>query len=71
MSLKVKNFRDMERTLITSPDELPDFSEMTAEEEAEFWETHDFAEGVLEDGPEVDAEVYEALGIENPKNKKQ
>ena len=57
----------MERTLITSVDELPNFEQMTREEEAEFWESHDFAEGVLEDGPEVDAEVYEALGIENPK----
>ena len=40
---------------------------MTAEQEAEFWETHDFAEGVLEHDPEVDAEVYEALGIAKPK----
>ena len=61
----------MKRTLITSSDELPNFEKMTREEEAEFWETHDFAEGVLEDGPEIDAEVYEALGIEDPKNKKQ
>ena len=59
----------MQRTLITSPDELPDFSEMTAEEEANFWETYDFAEGVFEEGPEIDAEVYEALGIEDPKKK--
>ena len=67
MSFKVKNFRDMERTLITSVDELPDFDQMTREEEAEFWETHDFADGVFEEGPEIDAEVYEALGIEDPK----
>lgn len=40
---------------------------MTAEQEAEYWETHDFTEGVLEQGPEVAAEVYEALGITNPK----
>ena len=57
----------MKRTLITSVDELPDFEKMTREEEAEFWETHDFAEGIFEEGPEIDAEVYEALGIENPK----
>ena len=59
----------MQRTLITSSDELPNFAQMTREEEAEFWETHDFAEGVFEEGPEIDAEVYEALGIENPKKR--
>lgn len=69
MSYKVKNFRDMERTLITSVDGLPDFEQMTREEEAEFWETHDFAEGVFEEGPEIDAEIDEALGLENPKKK--
>ncbi len=67
MSNNAKNFRDMERPLITSSDELPDFSKMTAEEEAEFWETHDFAEGVFEEGPEIDAEIDEALGIKNSK----
>jgi hypothetical protein len=66
-SLKARNLRDAPRSLITSADELPDFDLMTAEEEAEFWETHDFAEGVLEEGPEVDAEVYEALGVPSPK----
>jgi hypothetical protein len=66
-SLKSRNLRDAPRSLITSADELPNFDLMTAEEEATFWETHDFAEGVLEEGPEVDAEVYEALGI--PKSK--
>ena len=40
---------------------------MIAEEEAEFWETHDFAEGVFEEGPEIDTKVYEALGTEDPK----
>jgi hypothetical protein len=66
-SLKSRNLRDAPRSLITSADELPDFDLMTADEEATFWETHDFAEGVLESGPEVDAEVYAALGIPNPK----
>lgn len=37
--------------LITSANELPDFDNLTPEQEAEFWETHDFAEGVLEEGP--------------------
>lgn len=60
------NLRDAARTFVTSA-ELPDFETMTAEQEAEYWETHDFAEGVLEEGPEVAAEVYKALGITNPK----
>lgn len=62
----VKNLRDTERKLITSADELPDFEQMTDEEEAEFWETHDFAEGVLEEGPDVDAEVAALLGLPSP-----
>ncbi len=66
-SLKTRNLRDAQRTLITSADELPDFDHMTHEQEVEFWETHDFAEGVLEGGSEVDAEVYAALGILSPK----
>ena len=65
--VKTHNLRDSARILITSPDELPDFDSLTPEQEAEFWETHDFAEGVLEEGPEVDAEVYKALGVPNPK----
>lgn len=64
--VKTRNFRDTTRKLVTSPDEMPDFENMSPEEEAEFWETHDFAEGVLEDGPEINAEVYEALGIPDP-----
>lgn len=62
--LKTRNLRDAVRTLVTSADELPNFEAMTAE----YWETHDFAEGVLEEGPEVDAEVYKALGVPNPKD---
>lgn len=66
-SVKSRNLRDASRVLITSPDEMPDFDALTPEQEAEFWETHDFAEGVLEEGPEIDAEVYKALGVPNPK----
>jgi hypothetical protein len=47
---------DTNRYLITSRDQLPDFDMMTEDEEMEFWETHDFAEGVLESGPEVEKE---------------
>ncbi len=45
-----------DRTLVTSRDQLPDFDMMGEDEEMEFWETHDFAEGVLEEGPEIDEE---------------
>jgi len=65
--LKPRNFRDTKRTLITSFDQLPNFEEMTREQEAEWWETHDLADDLFEEGPEIDAEVYEALGIDNPK----
>lgn len=65
-SANTKNFRDITRKLITSPEEIPNFEDMKPGEEAEFWETHDFAEGVLEEGPQVRAEVYEALDIPDP-----
>ncbi len=67
MSTLKTNFRDTARTLVTSSDELPDFEAMTHEQEAEWWETHDVAEELFDEGPEIDAEVYEALGIPDPK----
>ncbi len=67
--LKLRNLRDEPCNLITSAEELPNFDSMTAEEEAAFWETHDFAEGVLEEGPDVDTEVYTALGISKPEKR--
>lgn len=54
------------RRLITDPGQMPDLSSMSWEEEDQFWATHDFAEGVLDEGPEVDAEFYKTLGIERP-----
>jgi hypothetical protein len=63
----MSRIKDNERRLITSPDELPDFAEMSADEEASWWETHDFTDGVFEGGPDVDAEIYLALGIPDPK----
>ncbi len=68
-TLKSRNFRDTKRTLVSSADELPDFEAMTREQEADWWETHDVAEELFDEGPEVDAEVYEALGIPNPKKR--
>jgi hypothetical protein len=56
------------RKVITHPDQLPDFSKLTWEEEDEFWRTHDFAEGVFEEGPEVDAELDGLLGIDRSKD---
>ncbi len=66
-TLKSRNFRDTARTLVTSSDELPDFEAMTREQEAEWWETHDVADNLFDEGPGIDAEVYEALGIPDPK----
>ena len=66
-TLKSRNFRDTKRTLIASAEELPDFEMMTREQEADWWDTHDVAEGLFDEGQEVDAEVYEALGILKPK----
>lgn len=57
---------DIERTLVTRLEELPDFRKMSREAEAEWWETHDIAETLLKGGPEVRAEVYRALGIPDP-----
>ncbi len=59
---QVKDLRDIERKLITSLEQIPP-SFPSREAEAEFWETHDFAEGVLEEGPEVDKEFAQALGL--------
>jgi hypothetical protein len=59
---QVKNLRDIERKLITALEQIPS-SFASREAEAEFWETHDFAEGVLEEGPEVDKEFAQALGL--------
>ena len=66
-TFKSRNFWDTKRTLIASAAELPDFETMTREQEADWWDTHDVAEGLFDEGPEVDAEVYEALGILKPK----
>lgn len=41
-------------------------SRMTEEEEVWFWESHDFANGVLEEGPEVSLEFDQAIGTEDP-----
>jgi len=47
-------------------DDIPDFSQMTRAEEAEWWETHNLADDLTESGPEVTAEIYAALGIPDP-----
>jgi hypothetical protein len=56
-----------ERQLITSPDQIPE-SFPSWEAEDEFWRTHDFADGVLEEGEEVEAEFFKGLGVANPKD---
>jgi len=50
------------RPYITSRDQIP--TEFNSEDdETEFWELAHFAEGVLEEGPHIDAEVDRILGI--------
>ena len=58
--------RDTPRALVTSADRLPDFSAMTPAQEADWWDEHDVADELWEEGPEVDAAVYRALGIPDP-----
>lgn len=58
--------RNTPRTLITLGDQLPDFSSMTREGEADCWDEHDVADELWEEGPEVDAEVNAALGVPDP-----
>ena len=55
------------RNLLTRPDQLPDFSRMSWEEEDEFWRMHDFTSDVLVEDEEVAAAFYESVGTENPK----
>ena len=60
---KPVNLRDKKRKLITKPEEIPRrFSSLA--EEAAFWESHDFAPGVLNDHPAVKKELDKALGLE-------
>lgn len=48
---------------------LPDFAAMTREQEADWWDEHDVDDELWEEGPEVDAEVDLALGIQNLKQR--
>lgn len=52
--------------LLTSADQIPDFSELNEEEEMEFWENHDFAEGVLEGGLHVQEDFYRTIELQRP-----
>ena len=56
----MNNLNSREHKLITSPDQIPN-GFTTREEEARWWMTHDFADGVLEEGPEVDQEFFDLL----------
>ena len=51
------------RPYVTSTDQIPVEFESETEEE-EFWETAYFADGVLEEGQEIEDEVDRVLGIE-------
>lgn len=62
----VKPYRQVERELVTHAEDVPDFSQMSRKEEADWWEMHDLADDLTEGGPEVATEVYDALGIPDP-----
>lgn len=56
------NLRGLKRKLIKGAREIPRRFRSRAEE-ATFWESHDFAPGVLADGEAVRRELDELLGV--------
>jgi hypothetical protein len=68
MTVRRKNlpFKDIELTLVTRFEDIPDFSKMSREAEVAWWNTHDIAESLLEDSATIRAEVYRVLGIPDP-----
>ena len=51
------------KTVIRDPNDLPDFSKMTPEQEAVFWESCEVAPEVFETGDDVDADLDVLLGL--------
>ena len=58
------NMRYSKRKLIRDPRKIPPWFRSRAAE-AMFWETHDFAAGILADGERVRKELDELLGLED------
>lgn len=56
------NFRDPKRKLLRSSPEIPSRFQ-SRKLEAVFWESTDFAPGVLADGAEIQKELDELLGL--------
>lgn len=63
-------FTSSKREPVTSTDELPDLTAMTPEQEADWWDEHDVADELWEEGPEVDAAADAALGVPDPAGKR-
>lgn len=63
---EVKPYRDVQRVLITREEDIPDFSQMSPQDEADWWDAHELADHLMEGGSEVEAEIFEALGISKP-----
>jgi hypothetical protein len=63
MAKKISNLRDLKRRVITDPRGIPKRFRSRAAEAA-FWESHDFAPGVLVDGEGVRKELDKLLGVE-------
>jgi len=55
--MAVKHYRTVKRKLIEREEDIPDWSRMTREEEADWWDTHELADHLWESGPEVEAEI--------------
>lgn len=57
---KSTNLRGKKRKVITRPEDIPR-SFASRAEEADFWASHDFAPDVLDDRPEVEKELDQAI----------
>lgn len=64
MAKRPASLHDSRRELVTDPREIPRRFKSRAEEAA-FWESHDFAPGVLTDGESVRKEIDRLLGLRN------
>ncbi|WP_457637569.1 hypothetical protein [Oceanithermus sp.] len=63
MAKTPENLRNSKRKPVTDPREIPrQFRSLAAE--AKFWESRDFAPGVLAEGERIRKELDELLGIE-------
>jgi hypothetical protein len=65
MSVRARQ-RGSERKLVKRLKDIPK-TFASREEEAEWWDSHDITADLLESGPEVRAELFDLLGVKDPK----